>query len=224
MRTMPGKAKTVKEAKRSRKKTGKAEVKSKRSKGTGESEEGSKGAAKTEVGAKRCREGQSETEVRSKRSRKGQDKADTGSERIPEEADKTFTVNTDLKQLFASTSEQGSEGFSFLASEEKAQDASERPSPNQDEQQGEGEILADTATATTEENAHEHTSKFFFFHSGNADLENRLDENSFHRTQTWEELESEWPSRRDSMKQSFRRRHRDALKLGRKKKWTTARN
>jgi hypothetical protein len=56
-----------------------------------------------------------------------------------------------------------------------------------------------------------------FFHSSIPKLRNRLDENSFYRSEALSELEAGWPQRRAAMKQSFRKRRKDATKRTRKK-------
>ena len=58
----------------------------------------------------------------------------------------------------------------------------------------------------------------FFFHSCSPNLCNRLKENHFYRSQSLSELEEEWPLRRAAMKQSFRKRRKDAIKLARKER------
>ena len=58
----------------------------------------------------------------------------------------------------------------------------------------------------------------FFFHSNNKKLVNRLDENTFYRTASLEELERRWGNRRVAMKQSARKQHRDAVRMAHKRR------
>ena len=58
----------------------------------------------------------------------------------------------------------------------------------------------------------------FFFHSNNKKLVNRLDENTFYRTASLEELERGWGNRRVAMKQSARKQHRDAVRMAHKRR------
>lgn len=63
-----------------------------------------------------------------------------------------------------------------------------------------------------------------FFHSSIPRLRNRLDENSFYRSEALSELESSWPQRRTAMKQSFRKRRKDAMKMAKKKRKLSSKN
>ena len=56
-----------------------------------------------------------------------------------------------------------------------------------------------------------------FFHSSVPELRNRLEENSFYRSKALSDLEATWPQRRAAMKQSFRKRRKDAVKRARKR-------
>ena len=58
----------------------------------------------------------------------------------------------------------------------------------------------------------------FFFHSNNKKLVNRLDENTFYRTASLEELERGWGNRRVAMKQSARKQHRNAVRMAHKRR------
>ena len=62
------------------------------------------------------------------------------------------------------------------------------------------------------------TGTKLFFHSCTPSLRNRLDENNFYCSQPLSELKAGWPQRRTIMKQSFRKRRKDAIKLSRKKR------
>lgn len=117
---------------------------------------------------------------------------------------KSVTVNTDLKLLFSSITDDN-KGFTFL--EDKgaySEDTTVHHPPSDHEEE----------TAPSKSRA----PKYFFFHSNQEALQNRLDENSFFRTKSWEELEEEWPERRSAMKESCRRRRREAVRSGRKRK------
>ena len=71
---------------------------------------------------------------------------------------------------------------------------------------------------TTNEGTSRPTVLLFFFHSTSAELSNRLDESTFHRRKSLAELEQGWPERRAALKKSFRQRHREAVKLNRRKR------
>lgn len=60
--------------------------------------------------------------------------------------------------------------------------------------------------------------KLFFFHSGNSSLKNRLENNWFYRSRPLEELERGWAQRRTAVRQAYKARHRDALRIARKSK------
>ena len=57
-----------------------------------------------------------------------------------------------------------------------------------------------------------------FFHSSVPKVRNRLEENSFYCSESLSELESNWSQRRMSMKQSFRKRRKAAMKMVKKKR------
>ena len=57
-----------------------------------------------------------------------------------------------------------------------------------------------------------------FFHSSVPELRNRLEENRFYRSEALSELEANWPQRRTAMKQSFRKRRKDAMKMAKTKR------
>ena len=136
----------------------------------------------------------------------------------------SFSVNADLKQLFSATCGGGGEiggGFNFLTDEQTGNNSNEaspkaRPCENQ-EPSISNTCTTDTLDGEEVEVTDIDVPKYFFFHCGNESLRNRIDENVFYRTEALEDLEAEWPARREAMKQSFRRRHKDALKQTRKK-------
>lgn len=137
----------------------------------------------------------------------------------------SFSVNTDLKQLFSSTCgdeiESGG-GFSFLTDAQEGNcstEASPKKEPCEYTTSQKLSIHSTTDTLNEEETEPKDRDvpKYFFFHCDNKSLKNRIDENLFYRTEALEDLEAEWPARREAMKQSFRRRHKDALKQTRKK-------
>lgn len=132
------------------------------------------------------------------------DSASSAQEEEQEEEAKCC-INTDLKELFSSTD--GYKGFSFLTEQEPDSDTTHATQHEP------------TPTPTSEEQAPANTTqKCFFFHSDSKTLRNRLDENSFHRSSEWAELQEAWPSRRTAMKESFRRRRKDAIRLSRKRR------
>lgn len=135
------------------------------------------------------------------------------SESMAGQLKKEYTVNTDLRQLFSNPT---GGGFSFLASEAEdssVEDVEASPNP---ELQSKARVTEVAITVEDSEDGQD-VPKYFFFHSGCETLRNRVDENSFYRSESFEELQHEWPTKRASMKQSFRRRHKDALKFGRKR-------
>lgn len=152
-------------------------------------------------------------------------------ERTKTRDEEAFTLNTDLRELFSSSMEdKGGRGFSFLASNDAIPEF-----PSEGQVSASGSIAATGSSPIPELPSEDQVSvsgstaatvagskdvKYFFFHSDCEELQNRVDENSFYRTETWEELESKWPAKRTAMKQSFRRRHRDAIRAERKKKRT----
>ena len=145
--------------------------------------------------------------------------------------EKYFTVNSDLKELFTTTST--SEGFRFFDDTMDAPSNSEVPAVH-------FRMTTEDSTATvtlkhrkkhkaadeehqgkqTIENDEETTSRprvLFFFHSDSPTLRNRLDENTFYRTKSLKELELNWAAKRTAMKQCFRKRHKEAIKYSKKK-------
>ena len=133
--------------------------------------------------------------------------------------EKVYNVNTDLRQLFGNSA---GGGFSFLGSSADEGSVEDVVDHNASPEDPEKSRVKSNQATDSEASANigdiQDTPKYFFFHSGSNTLRNRIDENSFYRTQTWEELEREWPTKRTAMKQSFRRRHKDALKFGKRKK------
>ncbi len=68
------------------------------------------------------------------------------------------------------------------------------------------------------EHVHKKPPKLFYFHSGSDRLKNRLHENWFYRSHPLEELEDDWTQRRPAMRQAYKARHRDAVRMARKAK------
>ncbi len=132
------------------------------------------------------------------------------------EENKESSMDTSLKQLFGSSGS-GNEEFKFLPeSEDIITNTEIEQSKEQSEQLHPPQIESSRSSPKKEPPTSK--SKLFFFHSTSKTLRNRLEENTFYRTKSLEELEQAWPDRRTSMWQSFKRRKRDALRLGRKKK------
>ena len=149
--------------------------------------------------------------------------------------DKYYNVSEDIKDLFSSSNEQ----FSFLTEMTRDSDnddssmvddmsplatagSSIQPkwikninklsSSSEDEPES-AKVTSDQELASADTAA----INCLFFHSSIPRLRNRLDENSFYRSQPLSELESSWPQRRTAMKQSFRKRRKDAMKMAKKK-------
>lgn len=141
----------------------------------------------------------------------------------------SYTVRTDLKQLFSSTSDKDMGGFTFLTEISSTSDENKSSSKKEGREFNSQDVsqstpmnhtkLLDEIIPTKEtDSSPGDISKCLFFHSGNS-LRNRLDdEPAFCCVRSVEELEGEWPARRTAMKQSFKRRHKDALRLGKRKK------
>lgn len=144
-----------------------------------------------------------------------------------DKADRFYTVSADLKELFNSASN-SDKGFSFLTEDDVGSKLDE--DGNTEEMEETADKLLRTIQEKLPEMDDDRTTdkpkhpKYFFFHSSNRALRNRVDENTFYRLVPLEELEKEWPSRRTVMKQSFRRRHKEALRVSkrRRKPWMTA--
>ena len=137
----------------------------------------------------------------------------------------SYSVNTDLKKLFDSTAEDGAHTFSFLQGTDEEKEGTLVNEYTQDSADSAQTALPQLSRVEDSEDA-VHTAPnaptYFFFHSTNATLQNRLyEENAFHRSKPLEELEEEWPERRTAMKECFRKRRKDAVKLARKKKIST---
>ena len=159
------------------------------------------------MGKKRKRESPKEDEdARENGSGDGEAKDET--------EDYFFDVRKDLKELFNSVESGGGE-FSFLARES-----------TEDNQQE--EALKDSSSLKEKEftvvqqqqqkDEHTESVKYFFFHSDNDTLRNRLDENDFVRTRSIAELSADWPDKRTAMKNSFRKRKKESFKT-KKRKW-----
>ena len=147
---------------------------------------------------------------------------------LQNQPDRFYTVNADLKQLFSATNNRNKQVFSFLEEREQDKSDSKVSFNSAGENAGrkktknkKGQLK--TVDGLKQEQKHADTTtnpKFFFFHSHNK-WRNRLEEHSFYRIKSLEELESNWPERRTAMKQSFRKRHKEALKLERKRRYGT---
>jgi len=121
----------------------------------------------------------------------------------------TYAVSTDLKELFSSA---GGEGFTFLSEDQEPNEVAEEQS-FEEQPCTESTPSSEQAAETFRDDC---ARKFFFFHSKNEALRNRLEENTFYRRKSLEELEVGWPARRSAMKESFKRRHKDAVRFSRK--------
>lgn len=130
-----------------------------------------------------------------------------------------YDVRRDLKELFNSSSENT---FTFLQG-----DVGESQGAHTPENVGESQGIhtpENVKSSPTEVLPHKEVKdhvKYFFFHCDNDVLRNRMEENSFVRAQHQEELEAEWPGRRTSMKNCFRKRQKEVLKAG-KRRYGTA--
>ncbi len=142
------------------------------------------------MGKKRKRESLSEVE-----------EASSETEENPDE-DYFFDVKKNLKDLFNSA--EGCE-FSFFGSTLQE----ENKSPKQ------SRIVEEESTINLSTSSE--TPKFFFFHAKSKTLRNRLDENSFVRTESIQELNETWPERRTAMKASFRKRYKETQKVKKRK-------
>ena len=154
----------------------------------------------------------------------------------PVSSDRYYNIKEDIKDLFCSSQQQ----FNFLADVEGEPDGetvtNELPAEpttsitgptwlravsklsSSKSEQKKSEIVSgiDNLEEKNATVAGERT--LLFFHSCSPSLCNRLDENQFYRTDPLSELEASWPLRRNVMKQSFRKRRKDAVKFARKKR------
>ena len=150
-----------------------------------------------------------------------------------------YSVNEDIQQLFSSSNEK----FSFLTDMDRDLDNND---PSVDHSSSnviskdrsaaqkwikninrvlssssseDSEVESVKVTPTGGEAASVGSAETrLFFHSSSPRLCNRLEENSFYRSEALSELELNWPQRRTAMKQSFRKRRKDAMKMAKKKR------
>ena len=147
-----------------------------------------------------------------------------------------YSVGEDIKELFSSSNEK----FSFLTDMDRDSDGNDSStdynsssnsgsaapkwlrhvnrvvsSSSSEECETEGAKVTPTAGEADSVSSGETR---LFFHSSVPSLCNRLEENSFYRSETLSLLESNWPQRRTAMKQSFRKRRKDAIKMAKKKR------
>ena len=132
--------------------------------------------------------------------------------------DKFYSVNTDLKNLFSSSA---SHEFGFLGNEsdgkeemaseptvtEKVISKSVIPDVEEDSISPETSQAMDSDTAVN----------FQFFYHSTASVEH-----SFYRVDSPDELEAGWAEKRTAMKESFRKRCKDAIKIATKSRKYTA--
>ena len=138
--------------------------------------------------------------------------------------EKYYTVSNDLKSMFGSSS--GGHTFDFLDGEVEEERgevgvAEEIVRLKPRWMQGSSDSRGDPVTTSDvgSSSVMMHKPKvLFFFHSANEELVNRLEENTFYRSRPLEELDVGWGERRVGMTHSYKRRHRDAVKLARKKR------
>ena len=146
--------------------------------------------------------------------------------------DRYYSVSEDIKDLFGSSQEQ----FSFLADREddshelscdlplsttytvaapKWVETTSRHSSDSADSGGEIAITKHQASSSDTAST---TGTKLFFHSSTPSLRNRLDENSFYHCESLRDLETNWHLTRTAMKQSFRKRRKDAAKHAKKRR------
>ena len=154
---------------------------------------------------------------------------------VPEVSkERFFSVSSDLKTLFSRKTED--QAFSFLGRGGDSEAEEQDSGSESEEKQAEVDIrlrpkwLRSSVDPTSkpyhredhsgDDPAEDKTSSrvLFFFHSTDRQLCNRLEENSFHRQQPLRELEARWAERRAGLKQAYKRRHKEAAKLARKRR------
>lgn len=153
-------------------------------------------------------------------------------------SERYYNVSEDIKELFSSSNEK----FSFLTDmgrdsddssmdDSSANDTTSKSSCTapkwikninraQPSSSSEDSEMESTKVAPTDGGAGSIGSGGevrLFFHSSVPELRNRLEENNFYRSEALSDLEASWPQRRAAMKQSFRKRRKDAIKRARKK-------
>lgn len=148
--------------------------------------------------------------------------------------DRYYSVSEDIKDLFSSSKGQ----FSFLA---EVEDDSHESSLSSDlplntnsavtapkwldtiskhsaESADYGNKIAIADCQANSSDAASMVRTKLFFHSSTPSLRNRLDENNFYRSESLRDLETDWPQTRTAMKQSFRKRRKDAVKHAKKRR------
>ena len=155
-------------------------------------------------------------------------------------SERYYDVSDDIKELFSSSNEK----FSFLSdmgrdSDDSSMDDSSandmtskssfttpkwikninrtQPSSSSEDSEMESAKVAPTDGGASSIGSGGTREVRLFFHSSVPELRNRLEENSFYRCEALSDLEATWPQRRAAMKQSFRKRRKDAIKRARKK-------
>lgn len=140
---------------------------------------------------------------------------DESSLQLSNPEDQYYSVRQDLKVLFNSTSESGG-GFSFLGEQTKNSQKEHKTEENLKSQLP--KTLECPRYSQNDPISEKRDIKYLFFHCESDALRNRMEDNSFVRSQPLEELEADWPDRRTAMKHSFRKRHKEALKLGKRRR------
>ena len=151
-------------------------------------------------------------------------------------SERYYSVGEDIKELFSSSNEK----FSFLTDIDRDSDGNDssmdcnslsnsksaapkwlrsvnRVMSSSSSEESEMESAKVTPTAGEAGSVGGGEIRLFF-HSSVPKLRNRLEENSFYRSETLSQLECSWPQRRTAMKQSFRKRRKDAMKMTKKKR------
>ena len=148
-----------------------------------------------------------------------------------------FSVSGDLKKLFSGDTK--GQAFTFLGRKDSSEsEGAEGDSESEESVQKQTEPtkrlkpkwlhgLVDFADSSRPHTQEVHSGDIpaddkrssrvlFFFHSTDQQLCNRLEETSFHRERPLSELEAGWAERRAGLKQAYKRRHKEAVKLARK--------
>ena len=155
-------------------------------------------------------------------------------------SERYYNVSDDIKELFSSSNEK----FSFLSDMGRDSDDSSMDDSSANDMTSKSSFTAPkwikninrTQPSSSSEDSEMESAKVaptdggecsigsggtrevrLFFHSSVPELRNRLEENSFYRCEALSDLEATWPQRRAAMKQSFRKRRKDAIKRARKK-------
>ena len=144
--------------------------------------------------------------------------------------DRYYDVSLDIKDMFSTSHQQ----FTFLGEDKAVSDSesSTKELPPQNSASSAPQWIknaskltsGDAGNVSSEDEERSCTDQpdssrtKLFFHSDNPNLCNRLNDNNFYRSQPLSRLEAEWPWKRNAMKQSFRKRRKDAVKLSKKKR------